>query len=865
MAGDLQRFRSVLAFVRRGGLRNRAPGEGQPPAWLAIPPVHRRGGAPGGGGSDSDGDSGGDSSDGDGDGAAGDSVHTLPAALPPVNVLARLPATELAALEADARSTLAALAHPGATAGAGPGSHAALFSPAPPPPPPALYDALVRVTLPDEADDAIATAAAGVVTTALVGSRRASAAVVLPSPAAGVLLMGIVASPATLFRRVDTAASGSTAAAAAEAAPGSAPPTPSAAASAAFRAFWGEASELRRFADGTIAESVVWPAAATPDVADVPAALLTAALARHVPGAGVAAFMSGARWGGLPPEVALAAPAAAAAADALGVAARGVDPAAVGGKVLGLAPVAPLLRRTEPVAGAGGLAAARGSRVVRAPLEVVARIRVVGVVAESARDEDPTVAAAVVMRVCLGLAAALRAGGVDATAVAGGTVEATLGGWVFRLAPALVGGDDDAPIAGGGSTLAGGRDWTTVTRPALAEALRQVAAAVPGFSVAARLAKRWLAAQMLAPAFADELVECLVAAALAPAGRGLPVVGGGALSGFCRFLYLLADHPFAAAPVVVDLPGLEDVWLPPVEDGGAGEGGAGAGGTPGAAADAAADRTARLYAAAAAAYAARGRVPGSGGGGGSSGGGHGGAIPLTLATALDVGGDTFAPATLRGPAPVVLRRTIAAAAAALAVITAAGGALDERRLFTPPLSDYDAVLDLDPAAVPAVEVAADAAAAAAGVRALKGGELTGAVGGGKRRVRRRLGHALVGYDPVAAYMAALEQGWGRSAAFFVDPLGGLTVGVVWRGDGATPFSVNRTVYASPVGMVPVVGSGATSARKKAKRGRRGDATASGDAGGGVARLVWNTDEMLWAMVSLGGELVAGVRRRGVDW
>jgi len=62
-------------------------------------------------------------------------VDTLPAALPPVNLLARLPAAELAALEADARSALAVLAHPGAAAGAAPGSAAALFLPAPPPPP----------------------------------------------------------------------------------------------------------------------------------------------------------------------------------------------------------------------------------------------------------------------------------------------------------------------------------------------------------------------------------------------------------------------------------------------------------------------------------------------------------------------------------------------------------------------------------------------------------------------------------------------------------------------------------------------------------------------------------------------------------
>lgn len=197
--------------------------------------------------------------------------------------------------------------------------------------------------------------------------------------------------------------------------------------------------------------------------------------------------------------------------------------------------------------------------------------------------------------------------------------------------------------------------------------------------------------------------------------------------------------------------------------------------------------------------------------------------------------------TTCGCPPVVLRRTIAAAAAALALITASGGALDARRLFTPPLADYDAVLDLDPAAVPAVEVAADAAAAAAGVRALKAGELTGSVGGGKRRVRRRLGHALVGYDPVAAYVAALERTWGRAAAFFVDPLGGTAVGVVWRGDGDTAFGINRTVFTAPVGVVRPGGwRGTAHDRKRAKQGKKVAPPPPGAELGGVSRLVWNT-------------------------
>lgn len=99
-----------------------------------------------------------------------------------------------------------------------------------------------------------------------------------------------------------------------------------------------------------------------------------------------------------------------------------------------------------------------------------------------------------------------------------------------------------------------------------------VAAAAPAFGPTVRLAKRWVGAHLLSPHLCEEAVELLVVAVFAGEGvaaRATTMLSeGGAsqrdaaaaaaaapasrLSGFLRFLRLLADHPWRVQPLLVD-------------------------------------------------------------------------------------------------------------------------------------------------------------------------------------------------------------------------------------------------------------------------------------------------------------------------
>jgi U3 small nucleolar RNA-associated protein 22 len=61
-----------------------------------------------------------------------------------------------------------------------------------------------------------------------------------------------------------------------------------------FRAFWGEKAELRRFKDGRITESVVWPAPSTDDRLHIPVVIIKHILARHfgIPASGVTSWQA---------------------------------------------------------------------------------------------------------------------------------------------------------------------------------------------------------------------------------------------------------------------------------------------------------------------------------------------------------------------------------------------------------------------------------------------------------------------------------------------------------------------------------------------------------------------------------------------
>lgn len=78
-----------------------------------------------------------------------------------------------------------------------------------------------------------------------------------------------------------------------------------------------------------------------------------------------------------------------------------------------------------------------------------------------------------------------------------------------------------------------------------------VAALTPAFAPACRLAQRWVASQMLSNHISPEVVELMVASVFAHPAAALPAPGS-RMTGFLRFLHLLAQHPWATAPLVVD-------------------------------------------------------------------------------------------------------------------------------------------------------------------------------------------------------------------------------------------------------------------------------------------------------------------------
>lgn len=69
----------------------------------------------------------------------------------------------------------------------------------------------------------------------------------------------------------------------------------------AFRGLWGEKAELRRFKDGSIAESVVWDLSRPEDAALIPSKIVKYLLEKHysIPGDAVTSFSSSQNWLGL--------------------------------------------------------------------------------------------------------------------------------------------------------------------------------------------------------------------------------------------------------------------------------------------------------------------------------------------------------------------------------------------------------------------------------------------------------------------------------------------------------------------------------------------------------------------------------------
>ncbi|GFR51741.1 hypothetical protein Agub_g14187 [Astrephomene gubernaculifera] len=359
-------------------------------------------------------------------------------------------------------------------------------------------------------------------------------------------------------------------------------------AAARFRRFWGDKSELRRWQDGKITETAVWEVA--PHLRHtIPDLILQHTVIRHLPsGSSLAGAASGCLDWALtcrtsPPGADLTASRAAeAAAEKLGKQLRALEGLAL--KVIGVQPLSSVTRGTAPLppqphplaggsaAGAGAGEAGGSGGIPRCldPMEVLVTLE------SSGRWPDDPVAFRK-MKAALGLqlAASLASSYGHHVSASEEAVDVLLDGFAFRLV--LYSGRDEAMLtkaAAAASAAAG--DATAVTpggagaggvvgsgqlspeeSPLLLSWHHGLIALVGGanaaYAPAARLAGRWVAAHMMSNHVTPQAVELLVAAAFGGAGvpAGAPPPGS-RVTGFLRFLQLLARWPWSLRPLVVD-------------------------------------------------------------------------------------------------------------------------------------------------------------------------------------------------------------------------------------------------------------------------------------------------------------------------
>jgi U3 small nucleolar RNA-associated protein 22 len=568
------------------------------------------------------------------------------------------------------------------------------------------------------------------------------------------------------------------------------------AAASAFRAFWGAKAELRRFADGAIAEAVVWAdGGALPRLrAALPGRVAEYALKRHVARSAAATQPPRAASGTLDLAAfgdagdAPQGPPLVAALDRLGAMLKALK--ALPLRVAAVAPLSPAFRgmaaaapAPHPLCGGearGGVAAAalRSGEALPAvvePLELVISLEGSG-----SWPAEPAAATKTRAAFALAACAALRAEFGVRCAPCEACPDVFFEGYAFRL---HVTSEADMRKTAEAAEEAGPSADADATPPlavrlAHASALAGAAAAHPALAPTARLVKRLLGAHLLSAAVREEAIELLVAAAFlhprhggaAPASRE---------TGALAVLALLGEHDWAAAPLAVDL-------------------GGGWGGPSG--------RDAALHAL---------RV--------DSGAGKPRAA-MRLPTPSDPRGEAW---TRGSPCAAALGRACAVARVAQRRLADAllhgGGEADalHAALFTPSLRGFDAVVRLRHAALPHFSAAfPSVAASAAGMLPAPGAAtvLAAAAASGappaklralpKALLRAGDGAArralLVGFDPLRLYAADLRRRLGHAALFFAPDgfAGGDALAVAMRPGALEPRPALRLPLAPAAAPAP---------------------------------------------------------------
>ncbi|XP_044943841.1 nucleolar protein 6 isoform X1 [Mustela putorius furo] len=259
--------------------------------------------------------------------------------------------------------------------------------------------------------------------------------------------------------------------------------------------------------------------------------------------------------------------------------------------------------------------------------------------------------------------------------------------------------------------------------PLLTSALHGLQQQHPAFSGVARLAKRWVRAQLLGAGFTDESLDLVVAALFLHPEPFTPP--SSPQVGFLRFLFLVSTFDWKNNPLIVNL----NNELTVEEQGEIRSG----------------------------FLATRTQLP-----------------VMVIITPQDRKNSVW---TQDGPTPQILQQLVVLAAEALPVLEKQlmdpQGPGDIRTVFRPPLDLYDVLIRLSPRHIPRHRQAVDSPAASFCRGLLSEPGPTSLM-------------PVLGYDPPQLYLAQLREAFGDLALFFYDQHGGEVIGVLWKPSSFQP-------------------------------------------------------------------------------
>ncbi|XP_004428412.1 PREDICTED: nucleolar protein 6 [Ceratotherium simum simum] len=541
-----------------------------------------------------------------------------------------------------------------------------------------------------------------------------------------------------------------------------------------FRRFWGSRSELRRFQDGAIREAVVWEAASMAQKRLIPHQVVTHLLALHadIPdtcvhymGGLLEALIQGLKETSSTGEEALAA--VVRCYDDLSrqlwgleglpltvSAVQGAHPVLRYTEVFPPAPVKPAYSFYEHLRERASLLP-RPDKPCPAyvePMTVVCHLEGSGQWPQDA-EAIRRVRAAFQLRLAELLT---QQHGLRCRATATHT-DVFKDGFVFRIRVAYQREPQILKETRSPEGMISLRDTRASLRlerdtrqlPLLTSALHGLQQQHPAFSGVARLAKRWVRAQLLGEGLTDESLD-LVAAALFLHPEPFTPPSSPQV-GFLRFLFLVSTFDWKNNPLIINLNN-ELTVEEQVEI-----------------------RSGFL--------ATRLQLP-----------------VMVIFTPQDRKSSVW---TQDGPSPQILQRLVVLAAEALPVLEKQlmdpRGPGDIRTVFRPPLDMYDVLIRLSPRHIPRHRQGVDSPAASfcRGLLSEPGSSSL---------------MPVLGYDPPQLYLAQLREAFGDLALFFYDQHGGEVIGVLWKPSSfqPQPFKASNTkgrMVVSQVGelmMVPNV-------------------------------------------------------------